>query len=80
LSSGERSSYAEKPKRMRRMDTTADCEAPGAIYRVKEGGETVSWRRDGQRRVKFLNAYVLGRRDEEATPILERGRSTWVDS
>jgi hypothetical protein len=70
----------EKPKRMRRIDTTADSEAPGAIYRVKEGGETVSWRRDGQRRVKFFNSYVLGRRDEEAAPILEWGRSTWVDS
>jgi hypothetical protein len=36
----------EKPKVMRRMDAVADCEAPEAFYRVKEGGEMVLWRKN----------------------------------
>jgi hypothetical protein len=28
------------------MDATTDCEARDAFYRVKEGGEMVSWRRN----------------------------------
>jgi hypothetical protein len=45
------------------MDVTTDCEASGAFYRVKEGGE-------------FFNAFVSGKREEGTTPILIGERST----
>jgi hypothetical protein len=38
----------EKSKVRWEMDETADCEAPDAFYRVVEGGETMSWRRNNQ--------------------------------
>jgi hypothetical protein len=30
------------------MDVTVDYKAPDAFYRVEEGGETVTWRRNGR--------------------------------
>jgi hypothetical protein len=57
----------EKPKGRWRMDASMDCEAPDTFYRVEEGGETVSWRRNGQCRVELFNASVSGRREEETT-------------
>jgi hypothetical protein len=53
------------------MDVAADCEAPGAFYRAEEGGEMVPWRRNGRRLVEFINAPVLGRREEGAVPVSE---------
>jgi hypothetical protein len=66
----------EKPKVMRGMDEVADCEAPKAFYRVKEGGEMVLWRKNGCRRVKFFNTSVSGRREEGTAPISKGERST----
>jgi hypothetical protein len=43
----------EKPKVRQGIDVVVDCVAPGAFYRVEEGGEKVSWRRNGWWRVSF---------------------------
>jgi hypothetical protein len=36
----------EKAKGRRGMDATTNCESPNSFYRVEEGGETMSWRRN----------------------------------
>jgi hypothetical protein len=36
------------------MDATVDYKSPDTFYRVGEGGETVPWRRNNRRRVKFV--------------------------
>jgi hypothetical protein len=61
------------------MYTTVEYEAPGAFYRAEEGGETVSWRRNGRRWVKLFNAFVLDRR-EGAALISEGKMSMWDDA
>jgi hypothetical protein len=66
----------EKPKVRRGMDSAVGCEAPGAFYRAEEGGETVSWKRNGLWRVEFFNASILGRREDGAVPISEGEKST----
>jgi hypothetical protein len=58
------------------MDAATDCEAPNTFYNVEEVGETMTWRRNGRRQVKFFNASVSGRREEGATPVLEGEKST----
>jgi hypothetical protein len=58
------------------MDTTANCEAPSDFYKVEEGGEMVSWRRNGRWQVEFFNAFISGRREEGAAPVSEGERST----
>jgi hypothetical protein len=50
-------------------------EAPDAFYTAEEGGEMVSWRRNGRRRVELFNASVLGRREERVVAVLEGERS-----
>jgi hypothetical protein len=50
-------------------------EAPDAFYTAEEGGEMVSWRRNGWRRVELFNASVLGRREERVVVVLEGERS-----
>jgi hypothetical protein len=57
------------------MDVMADYETPGAFYRAEKGGETVPWRRNGRRRVELFNAFVLGRREEGASPVSVGERS-----
>jgi hypothetical protein len=57
------------------MGETTDCEAPDAFYRVVEGGETMSWRRNNQWRVEFFNASISKRREEEVAPVSEGERS-----
>jgi hypothetical protein len=47
FSSGESGFLRKRNQKVRRrMNTAADCEALGTFYRVKEGGGTVSWRRN----------------------------------
>jgi hypothetical protein len=76
----ERVLVQEKPKVRQGMDAAADCEAPDAFYRVEEGGETMSWRRNGRQRVEFFNASVLGRRDEGTSPVSKGEMNRWGNS
>jgi hypothetical protein len=80
LSSGERERERaltqEKSEARQGMDAATDYEAVGAFYRAEEGGETMSWKRNSQRRVEFFNTSVSGRREEGATSVPEWERST----
>jgi hypothetical protein len=62
------------------MDAAADCKSADTFYRAEEGGEMMSWRINGRRRVEFFNAFVLRTREEGATPISKGKRSTQGDS
>jgi hypothetical protein len=65
MSSGEsKFLLQEKFKRRQWMDASADYKAPDIIYRVKEGGETVPYRRNGPHWVELFNAFVLKRREK----------------
>jgi hypothetical protein len=56
------------------MDAAADCEAPDAIYWVEEGAETMLWRRNGRRQVKFFNAFILGEKRGMGSACFGRGK------
>jgi hypothetical protein len=62
------------------MGAAVDYKAPDVFYRAEEGGETIPWRRNSWRWVKFFNAFILGRREEGVVPISEGESSTWEDS
>jgi hypothetical protein len=57
-----------------------DCEPLDVFCRVKEGWETVSWRRNRRQRVEFCNASISVRREEGKMHVSEGERNTHGNS
>jgi hypothetical protein len=59
----------EKTKGRKRVDAVADCEAPDAFYRAEEGGEMVSWRKNGRGEWSYSMISFRGNERKEQHPF-----------